>query len=512
MGYHASLRGGPGSHDLLGDAGLKRYESNITTLNRQDDYEPQPGNEPCADMKAHLILMLKYPQPGVVKTRLIPALGERRACELYRSLVRHTLHEARQFAAKKPVALVARVANAPGEDAVRQWLGDGICFQPQGDGNLGQRMERAVQAAFAEGATSVMVIGADCPRLTSAHLELAAQELEGKDVILGPATDGGYYLIGFRRFLPELFDNISWSSEAVLEETLAAVKKARVEWGLLETFSDLDLPEDLHLWAQSQPARDAGAGKLSIIIPSLNEASDLPQTLDAARRGQPHEIIVVDGGSTDATVNIARSKDAIVLGTSRCRAGQLNRGAAIATGEYLLFLHADTILPIGYAGNIPALLGQPGVVGGAFTFAIAGDFAGRRLVERATNWRARRWQFPYGDQALFLRRQVFARLGGFPEMPIMEDYEFVRRLRRLGRIAIAPDAAVTSGRRWQRLGWLRTTLANRAVILAYHLGVSPARLAGWYRGQTARRSSDASPSPDAPKIVGINQPARRSHL
>lgn len=463
-------------------------------------------------MKTHLILMLKYPQPGAVKSRLVPALGERRACELYRSLVRHTLHEARQFVAKESAMLVARVANAPDDDAVRRWLGDGIRFHAQGEGNLGQRMERAVQAAFAEGATSVMVIGADCPRLTSAHLESAARALEGKDVVLGPATDGGYYLVGLRRFVPELFRNISWSSETVLEETLAAAKKARVEWGLLETLPDLDLPEDLHLWAQSQPARDAGAGRISIIIPTLNEASDLPRTLEAAQRGQPHEIIVVDGGSTDATVDLARSTDAIVLAAPRCRAERLNRGAAIATGEYLLFLHADTYLPVGYSENIPALLGKPGVVGGAFTFAVADDFAGRRLVERATNWRARRWQFPYGDQALFLRREVFARLGGFPEMPIMEDYEFVRRLRRLGRIAIAPDAAVTSGRRWQRLGWLRTMLVNRAVILAYHLGVSPARLAGWYRSQTARRSSDASPSPDAQKIVGINQPARRSHL
>ncbi len=463
-------------------------------------------------MKAHLILMLKYPLPGAVKTRLIPALGQQRACELYRSLAHHTLREARQFAANESAELVARVANAPNEDAVRQWLGEGVCFQHQGEGHLGRRMERAVQAAFAEGATSVMVIGADCPRLTSALMESAARELDRKDIVLGPAADGGYYLIGLRRFLPELFGDISWGSEAVLEQTLAAAKKARVQWGLLETLPDLDLPEDLHLWAQSQPARDVGAGRISIIIPTLNEACDLPRTLEAAQHGQPHEIIVVDGGSRDVTVDIARSRDAIVLVVPRCRAERLNRGVAVASGEYLLFLHADTVLPVGYTGNIPALLGKPGVVGGAFTFAIAGAFAGRRLVQRATNWRARHWQFPYGDQALFLRREMFARLGGFPEMPIMEDYEFVRRLRRLGRIAIATDAAVTSGRRWQRLGWMRTTLVNRAVILAYHLGVSPVRLAGWYRGQTARRSSDASPSPDAPIIVGINQPARRSHL
>ncbi|MCI0538140.1 MAG: hypothetical protein L0Z50_23280 [Verrucomicrobiales bacterium] len=123
-------------------------------------------------------------------------------------------------------------------------------------------------------------------------------------------------------------------------------------------------------------------------------------------------------------------------------------------------------------------------------FAIAGDFAGRRMVECTTNWRARRCQLPYGDQGLFLRRETFNRLGGFLEMPIMEDYEFVRRLRRLGRIVIAPTPAITSSRRWQRLGWVRTTLINRAIILAYHLGASPSRLATWYRGRSPQRDAN----------------------
>src|SRR5207244_4496252 len=133
--------------------------------------------------------------------------------------------------------------------------------------------------------------------------------------------------------------------------------------------------------------------------------------------------------------------------------------------------------------NVPALLAETGVVGGAFTFAIAGEFFGRRLVERATNWRARHCQFPYGDQGLFLRREIFDQLGGFPDLPVMEDYEFVRKLRRLGRIAIAPARTRTSGRRWQRLGVLRATLMNRAIILGYHFGISPSRLAAWYRGR-----------------------------
>jgi rSAM/selenodomain-associated transferase 2 len=160
----------------------------------------------------------------------------------------------------------------------------------------------------------------------------------------------------------------------------------------------------------------------------------------------------------------------------------MNRGAAVATGEFLLFLHADTLLPPDYPALIRSTLAPPGVAGGAFAFALAGDFPGRRLIECGTNLRARRRQLPYGDQGLFVSRVLFDRVGGFPDQPIMEDYEFVQRIQRLGRVAIAPAAAVTSGRRWQRRGAVGTTLVNQLIVLGYRLGVSPARLARWYRG------------------------------
>lgn len=294
---------------------------------------------------------------------------------------------------------------------------------------------------------------------------------------------------------------------------MVAANRTGVECKLLDVLRDLDVPDDLPVWAQSLPARAAGKGKVSVIIPAVNEAQDLPRVLEAAQRGQPYEVIVVDGGSTDETGSVARSMDCIVLSAPRCRAVQLNRGAAVATGEYLLFLHADTLLPPDYLAHVLSVLGKPGVAGGAFEFSLACNFAGRRLVESTTNWRARRRQLPYGDQALFLRREVFRQLGGFPEMPIMEDYEFVRRLRRLGRMVIAPSPAVTSGRRWQRLGWLRTALINKIIILAYRLGVSPSRLAQWYRGQNGKGNSLLQAESSHPgNVFGINPHAGRSHL
>jgi rSAM/selenodomain-associated transferase 2 len=312
-------------------------------------------------------------------------------------------------------------------------------------------------------------------------LEAALALLESKDLVVGPAVDGGYYLLGQRRFAPELFRDIPWGTSRVLETTLGVARQSHLSWAALETLHDLDRPEDLHVWAQSVPGTLSGQGRISVVILVRNEAAKLQAVLEAAAREQPHEIIVVDGGSTDETIRVARALGAIVLSVPPCRAVQMNRGAAIATGEFLLFLHADTRLSAGYATHVFTTLAQPGVVVGAFTFALDADFPGRRLIETTTRWRGRLWQMPYGDQGLFLRRELFLKLAGFPEIPILEDYEFVRRLRRLGRVAIVPARAVTSARRWQQCGVIRTTLLNKVILLAYRLSVSPGRLAAWYQ-------------------------------
>ena len=449
-------------------------------------------------MRKRLVLMLKFPTAGTVKTRLVPALGAHRACELHRALVRHTLAEVQRFTWRSSdVSVEVWVTGAPDETSAQAWLGSTVAIRDQGDGDLGARMDRATQAAFAEGAEAVVVIGGDCPQLKADHLTSAFIALALNDAVLGPAADGGYYLIGMRRALPALFHGIRWGGAEVLAQTLAAARALSLEVALLATLRDVDVPADLPLWAETPAARAAGRGGVSVITPTLNEEDHLSAALTAAQRDGPHELIVVDGGSTDRTVEIARDRDALVLESPTGRARQMNRGAAVATGEFLLFLHADTILPGGYPGLVRSTLGLAGVAGGAFEFTLAGEFAGRRLVERGTNWRARHRQLPYGDQGVFVRRETFFQIGGFPDLPIMEDYEFVRRLRRCGSIALAPGAALTSARRWQRHGLLRTTLLNQLIVLGYLAGISPARLAGWYRRP--------SPSPAPTPAIGGNK-------
>ncbi len=432
-------------------------------------------------MRARLIVMVKFPEPGAVKTRLIPALGARRACDLHCALVHQTLAEVKQFAELSGAAVEVCIAGAPDDESARVWLGDAWTLSTQGGGDLGARLERATGAAFTEGAGAVVVIGTDCPQLTADHLVAAFAALKTTDMVLGPATDGGYYLLGVRRPVPALFRNIAWGTAAVLAQTLAAAQAARFAHQLLPPLSDVDLPADLPHWARTGRARESGLRGVSVIIPALNEAAHLSATLAAVTRDSPHEVIVVDGGSTDGTPEIARKRDALVLTAPRGRAPQMNFGASVATGEYLLFLHADTLAPAGYPALVRAALERPGIAAGAFQFALEGDFPGRSLIEAVTNWRARRLQMPYGDQGLFVRRELFENLGGFPEQSLLEDYELVRRLRRCGRISILPVPVRTSARRWQRLGAVRTTLLNQAIILAYKLGVSPACLATWYQ-------------------------------
>lgn len=220
---------------------------------------------------------------------------------------------------------------------------------------------------------------------------------------------------------------------------------------------------------------------ISVIIPVLNEAERLAIVLENIRAKAELETIVVDGGSQDATVDVAKSFGVKVIPTLPGRAQQMNQGAISASGNILLFLHGDTLLPPDFAVLVRQTLAKPGVVAGAFELGIDAQGWQLRLVEWLVKWRSRLLQLPYGDQAIFLKSSTFQAMGGFPELPIMEDFELIRRLQRVGKIAIAPASVITSGRRWQKLGVVRTTLINQGVILAYFLGVSPTTIVRWYR-------------------------------
>lgn len=220
---------------------------------------------------------------------------------------------------------------------------------------------------------------------------------------------------------------------------------------------------------------------ISIIIPTLNEEKTLGRTLVPLKNKKDCEIIVVDGGSSDTTVSLAEGAGLKIMTSPRGRSRQMNTGGAAATGEVLLFLHADTLLPDNFTQTISDILTKPKIVAGAFSLGFDSEAKSLSFIAWAANLRSRFLQLPYGDQALFTSRKCFNDIGGFPDIEIMEDFVFIQRLRKKGRIAILPEKAITSARRWENFGILRTTLTNQLIVSGYKLGVRPTTLAKWYQ-------------------------------
>jgi uncharacterized protein len=424
---------------------------------------------------SQLIVFGRYPQAGATKTRLIPACGAVGAAALQKRLTERTLTIARQAMRGKRGPVVFCFGGGD-EIKVRRWLGrTDMAYLPQVDGDLGRRMHLAIKQAFDRGASRVVLVGTDIPGLSEATLNQAFDAFNKYDLVLGPSTDGGYWLVGMTKPV-NIFSGIAWSTTTVLARTLDLARQKGMRSYLLDPLTDLDTPADL--------AREAGMGNslrpyLSVIIPTLNEAREIGRSMTFARSPDA-EIIVSDGGSTDRTLEIAAKRGARIVNGPRGRADQQNRAAAVARGEVLLFLHADTRLPDDYVRYIFEALMDRRIVLGAFRFATDRASPAMRWITFFTNLRAGWCGLPYGDQGLFMRRADFFRIGRFPQVPIAEDLFLVRKITRQGRIAIVPAAAVTSARRWQHRGPLQTTIINTIIAAGCLAGIAPERLAPLY--------------------------------
>ena len=422
-----------------------------------------------------LIVFGRYPVPGLTKTRLIPVLGPAGAADLQRWLTERTMETAEEFASGRGVN-VEVCFEGGSVHKIRRWLGPDVSLSRQVPGDLGTRIYTAFLAAFHKGCRHAVLIGTDIPELRADHLRQAFDALSENDLVIGPSRDGGYWLIGLNR-PARLFDGIEWGTRAVIDQTLALANAQGLRVKELDYLTDIDtekeLREQLPDWSEKGPY-------VSVIIPALNEALNIEKTINRARN-RDAEVIVVDGGSGDDTVVQATRAGARIEKSSRGRAVQQNRGASVARGRTLLFLHADTHVPRGYINHVFEALMDPGTVAGAFQFKTDLDHPLMKPIEFATNIRSRYLKLPYGDQGLFFRRAIFEGVGGFPEVSIAEDLFLMHRISKQGRIKIAPVHAVTSGRRWQTRGLLRTTLINQVIVAGCWLGISPRVLARLYR-------------------------------
>ena len=406
-----------------------------------------------------IIVFTRFPVPGHVKTRLMAELGADGAAELHRRMTEFTVTQIRQTGIKMEIRFTGG-----SESQMREWLGPDGKYTPQGTGDLGARMERAVEDAFNQGEKKVLVVGSDCPDNRAANMLQAVKLLNDGPCVLGPAADGGYYLIGLCEPRPDLFRDVDWGTERVFKQTVEKLD----QYTVLPALNDVDGPGDV-------------PPQISVIIPAINEEDFIQSLVKASLSGFYTETIVADGGSGDHTREIASQAGARVFQSRVGRAVQMNVGAQHAKGDIFVFLHADSVLLPGWDYQVRHVMKQPQVTLGYFDFAINGSFPGKKWIEWGANVRSRLLKRPYGDQGLFIRRNDFFDMGGFPEVPILEDVLFVKEARRRGGAVGTGIPLATSGRRWLKYGVINTTIFNQMVLVAACLGADLNNLRDVYR-------------------------------
>ncbi len=423
--------------------------------------------------RPRLIIFTRYPEPGKVKTRLISTLGREGASDLHKSMTEHTLKWAKSLSRKNQNLVEIRFDGGTPE-LIEQWLGKELSYVRQGEGDLGERMERAFHENFEQKKRHVILVGTDCPQFTACHAKMAFNALKSHDLVLCPTTDGGYYLIGLRRMVPELFESLAWGTETVFRSTLERAKEQGLSVRTLEPLQDVDVPRNLPVWERSSHQF------ISLIIPTLNEEDNLQRTLEKIGQLPRGEVIVVDGGSEDNTVKVAEKYGAKVIKSMPSRGKQMNVGASKASGDILLFLHADTLLPDGFSSLVRKVMSEPDVVGGSFALKLQPGTPFLKYIEENVKWRTKLFGLPYGDQAIFVRASVFREIGGYADIPLFEDVDFIRRLKSQGKLSFIPIPVVTSSRRYKKYGVFMTTLINKVVFFGYLLKVPPTRLVRIY--------------------------------
>ena len=423
------------------------------------------------------ILFVKAPVPGRVKTRLVPAVSPQEAARLYRGWVRDAYARLERMD-----SISVEVAYDPHPDWPEpDWIGPaGALHFPQEGKSLGERLEKAFVRAFSRGARNAAALGSDSPGLPEDFIAEAFRELRTHDLVLGPTSDGGYYLIGLAgKPRPGLFRKISWSTGRVFSQTLSAARGLGLKIHVLGEYFDVDRPEDL---LRIPASARGGNGTISVILPVYNEAETLGRTVRSLRESAgPHdvEVVAVDGGSRDGTLEAARScADLALASPKRGRAAQMHLGAERSHGEILLFLHADTRLPEAW----PTLIRNGLAQASAAAFSLDFDVGGYpyNLIRALAGLRNRLTGVPHGDQGLAVRRIDYFSAGGFPDVPLMEEYALLPKLKRMGPMEVLKERAVTSARRYVRRGPLRNALRNSLLLLGYHAGVPVRKIASWY--------------------------------
>jgi hypothetical protein len=437
---------------------------------------------------------MKYPTAGKVKTRLGRRIGMLGALRLYEKLLRRTLGiaaDAKRLLAHLDLFLFYDPPHR-GMESRESYPGPWN-FVPQAPGHLGEKMRAAFRYARERGYRQVALIGSDVADLASSDIAAAFQGLEKDPVVLGPARDGGFYLIGLSVCSDVPFRFESWSTPSVYDRTRAVFRKAGLSVKRLPMRRDVDREEDL-TYLQEQPFFRE---QVSIIIPFLTTSRSLAALIQRleTQLWPDDEILLVKGcehhrgfrpeethlrsGHWDASSEFVTPRSRLVL-APKGRGIQQNRGAREARGSLLWFHHADCLPPQNFGYHLRKLSHGSRFSVGCFALRFLTERPALQWISQWANFRARVLKLPYGDQGLFCQRHMFDRVGGFQRAYLMEDVEFVRKSRKLGQLLFVPEPMYASPRKYLQKGILLTSFQNHLLILLHLMGVRDKRLYAIY--------------------------------
>ena len=409
-------------------------------------------------MDRAIIVFTRVPLPGKTKTRMMPALSGKECARLHTYFLQD-ICEACQ-ACREDVYVNYTPEDEQKTGILRDIFGRDAEYFPQQGDTLGQRMYHAIEKVLEKGYKSCILIGTDVPELRAEHMIWAFDLLVEHDIVFGKTKDGGYYLIGMKKPWKEAFGLEQYGVSTVFEETLCRLRSLGVSIGYTAELQDMDTPADLQGYRDRMRADDflkgsktgkylASNSRISIIVPVYNEEKTIEHLQDQLRGLKDKcEIILVDGGSTDNTLDKI-SNEFTLLHSPKSRAAQMNAGAKASHGDVLFFLHCDSELPAHPLAQIREVMRdyRAGCFGIAFHSRNFFMFTCRVI----SNHRVKDRKVMFGDQGIFVDRKLFFDAGMFPEMPIMEDYQFSLTLKEKGiRLGMTRKRIYTSDRRFPK--------------------------------------------------------------
>lgn len=409
-------------------------------------------------MKQAIIIFTRIPLPGHTKTRMMPALTPDECAKLHMCFLQDINNACLQ------TEIDTFICYAPeGEDKLnilKKIFGYQQEYFPQKGKNLGERMYNAFSEIHNRGYCSCVLLGTDVPELCSEDIRHAFYVLEGCDVVFGRTLDGGYYLVGMNEPRKEVFGLESYGHASVFEDTLKELERRKIKIGYTQTRSDMDTPADLNGYRErmrmDRRLQNTCTGKyvnrlshISIIIPVYNEQ----KTIDFMKNQlkplvNQCEIIFVDGGSKDGTLD-SISDEFTVIHAPKSRAVQMNAGAMASHGDILFFLHCDSELPENPLDEIRRVMKR--YPAGCFGISFRSKNFFMFTCRVISNHRIKDRKVMFGDQGIFIDRKLFFDMGMFPEIPIMEDYQFSLNLKKRNiPIGMAKKRIITSDRRFPK--------------------------------------------------------------